>query len=111
MTAFPLLTTASRIQCAHGAPAQLVTANVAVSAGGARVLLESDVHAVQGCPFTVGNKPSPCVRIEWSSGAQKASLGDEAPLLKTSMGECKNAEGATQGVALIVNTQTKAVAR
>lgn len=106
-----LLTTTSTLMCPHGGQAVLVTPNTRVSALGARVLLESDVHVVTGCPFTVGTTYMPCVRIEWSSGAARAELDGTAPLVETSIGQCLNAQGGSQGVAVIVNTQQKASAQ
>jgi hypothetical protein len=105
-----LLTITSTIQCPHGGQAVLTTANSKVSAERATVLLESDVHTITGCPFTVGSSPSPCVRIDWSGGATKAQVNGTAVLLKTSIGQCLNAPGGVQGVAVIVNTQMKASA-
>lgn len=105
-----LLTTASTIQCTHGAPAMLITGNARVSAG-ARVLVEDDTHSVTGCPFMRGSTASPCVRIEWTAGAGQVSLGGTAPLVISSIGSCKNAEGAVQGVAIIASTQQRASAR
>lgn len=105
------LTTTSTIMCPHGGQATLMTTNTHASAGGAKILLESDVHTVTGCPLMEGQKSSPCVRIEWSSGAGKASVNGTAILVKSSIGECKNGEGASQGVATIVNTQLKASAQ
>ncbi len=107
------LTTSSTIQCFHGGKATLLTAkNTQVFANGAPVLLESDVHTVVGCPFTLPNgKYSPCVRIEWSAGSTKTTANSTAPLLKNSIGQCYNAENAIQGVATIVNTQMKASAQ
>lgn len=105
------LTTASTIMCPHGGQATLMTSNTHASALGTKILLESDVHTVAGCPFMVGQKYSPCVRIEWSCGAGKASVNGTAILVKSSIGECLNGEGATQGVATIVNTQLKASAQ
>ena len=58
------LTIASTILCPHGGSATLLTGNTLVFAGGASMLLESDVHPVVGCPFTIGTKYSPCIRIE-----------------------------------------------
>jgi hypothetical protein len=102
------LTTASTIICPHGGQAQLLTANTRVTAIGAQVLLESDVHPVVGCPFTVGPKYSPCVRIEWAAAAAtKSTVNGTAPLVQSSIGKCLNVEGAPQGVAIIVNTQPK----
>jgi hypothetical protein len=104
------LTTDSRIICPHGGQANLSTSDTQVNAQNARVLLESDIHPIVGCPFIVGTKSSPCVRIEWSAGSNKTSVNGTATLVQSSIGQCLNAEGATQGVAIVVNTQTKASA-
>jgi hypothetical protein len=78
---------------------------------GAAALLESDIHTVAGCIFTVPpGKPQPCVRIEWQAGATTCKVDGTAVLVKTSVGKCISAEGATQGVAIILMTQMKAKA-
>jgi hypothetical protein len=105
------LTTASKIQCPHGGQAILATKNSKVSAVHAPVLLVSDIHPIVGCPFTIGPKYSPCVRIEWAAGSQQVTIENTATLVKTSIGKCISAEGAIQGVAIIANTQTKTSAR
>jgi hypothetical protein len=107
----PILTTSSTIICIHGGQAILLTANVRVTVDGAPALLESDVHPVVGCPFTVGLKYSPCIRIEWTAGTAKVTINQTNVLVQSSIGKCINAEGAPQGVALIINTQTKAIAQ
>ena len=94
--------------CPHGGQATLFTSNTRVSVDGAPALLVSDIHPVAGCPFTVGPKYSPCVRIEWSAGAARVNIGGTPVLVQTSLGRCLNAEGAVQGVAVIVNSQIKA---
>ncbi|MGN6105670.1 MAG: hypothetical protein ACTHU0_11240 [Kofleriaceae bacterium] len=104
-----MLTTASTIQCSHGGTAVLATSNQTTSAGG-RVLLESDVHQVVGCPFSTGSKYSPCVTITWSSGVQAVSIRGTKVLVTSSVGSCKSAEGVVQGVAR-VQTQQRASAR
>ena len=101
------LTTSSQIMCPHGGQAILFTANTHATVMGNPVLLESDIHPVVGCPFTVGTKYSPCVRIEWSAGSSKTNLQGTATLVQSSIGKCINAEGAPQGLAIIVNTQPK----
>lgn len=101
-----ILTTASTILCQHGGTAILMTANVRLKVLGAFALLETDVHPVVGCPFTIGPKYSPCVRIEWSAGATQLKVG--APvLIRTSIGKCFSAENALQGVAIIAAVQPK----
>jgi len=105
------LTTASTIMCPHGGQATLFTSNTAVKANGAPVLLETDMHLVAGCPFTVGPKYSPCVRIQWSAGTLQTTINGIPGLVKTSVGQCYNVEGAPQGVAIIVYTQPQADSR
>lgn len=105
------LTIASQIMCPHGGQAILFSANSQISAEGASVLLESDVHPVVGCPFTVGPKYSPCVRIEWAAGSAQTTINSTAALVQISIGKCLNAESAPQGIAIIVNTQLKASAQ
>jgi hypothetical protein len=102
-----LLTTASRVTCPHGGQAMLVTSNTHVMADGSPVLLESDVHTVAGCAFTVGPKPSPCVRIEWSAATAMSNTGGAGFLNASSVGKCLGAEGAPQGLALVVQAQAK----
>lgn len=103
-----ILTTNSTIMCPHGGQAQLFTSNVKVNADGAPALLETDIHPVVGCPFTLpGPKPSPCIKIEWSAGASKVTVDGTPVLVQSSIGLCSSPEGAPQGTAIIVNTQVK----
>src|SRR5829696_1051089 len=104
-----ILTTASQITCTHGGKALLTTANTRVNIENMPALLESDIHTVTGCPFTVpGPKPQPCIRIEWSAGATMCKVNDTGVLVRSSIGKCYSAEGVMQGLALILMTQTKA---
>jgi len=105
-----ILTTASTVLCMHGGSAILLTGNTRTSVAGAFALLESDIHFVVGCPFTVGPKYSPCVRIEWAAGASQVTAG-AAVLLRSSIGKCFNVEGAPQGVAIVAAVQPKGSAR
>jgi hypothetical protein len=102
-----LLTTQSTIQCPHGGQASLKSANSKIQADSAAVMLETDVHDVNGCSFTIGTKYSPCKKIEWKAGAGSVQVNGTAALLKSSVGLCKNGEGAPQGTAIIMNTQMK----
>lgn len=105
-----ILTTSSIVMCPHGGQAQLLTANTRVFAEGSPTLLETDVHPVVGCPFTIGPKYSPCIRIQWVAGSTRMNVSQTPVLVRSSVGTCFNAEGAPQGVAIIVNTQMKASA-
>ena len=106
--ALNFLTTASTIQCPHGGSAILTTTDTSLFADGTPVLLESDISAVVGCPFTLpGPKPSPCVKIEWSVGTTQLSVNGKAALIISSIGKCYSPENALQGVAIVSNTQQK----
>jgi hypothetical protein len=94
--------------CMHGGTAMLTTANTQLKIDGAPALLESDVHSVSGCPFTIPpSKPSPCIKIEWAMGAVMCKSHGTGVLIQSSIGKCISAEGATQGLAIIAQTQTK----
>ena len=106
-----ILTTSSQVMCTHGGTATLTTANTKVKVDGAPALLESDIHSVAGCPFTVPpSKPQPCIKIEWTLGATMCKANNTKVLIQSSVGKCISAEGATQGLAIIAQTQMKAQA-
>ncbi len=75
------------------------------------MLLESDIHTVVGCGFYQGVNYSPCITIAWSAGASAVTVGGTSVLVKSSIGQCKNAAGAVQGVAIIASTQTAVTAK
>jgi hypothetical protein len=106
-----VVTASSTVLCPHGGQALLTTANTEVAVDNTPALLESDVSAVAGCPFQipvgVGTKPSPCIRIQWQAGAMQLQVNGVGVLVESSVGTCYSPEGAPQGVASIVATQTK----
>jgi hypothetical protein len=99
----PVLTVASQIQCMHGGLAVLTTTNTTLCAGGSPVLLESDTHVVVGCPFTAGLVYLPCVIVQWQAGATSLSVNGVPVLVATSIGQCLNAAGVPQGIAIATN--------
>ena len=99
----PVLTMGSRGRCAHGGTLVLDTSNTLLYANDFPVLLESDIHAVIGCPFTVALVYSPCVTVDWEAGADSLSVNGVGVLVENSIGTCRNAAGAPQGVALMTN--------
>ena len=107
--AVPILQQGCSIQCMHGAPATVVSTNMRVMVGGAPALLKTDVFTVVGCPFQIPPvpTPSPCITIEWTAEATLVTVGGTAVLLQTSVGLCKNAQGAVQGTAIVSGVQTQ----
>ncbi len=102
-----VLTAASTVKCTHGGTATVTPTQTDVLADNSPVLTENDTHTVAGCPFNVSGSPQPCVTISWKGGSAKVKAGGNKVLMRSSTGQCKNAAGATQGMAIIVNTQTK----
>jgi hypothetical protein len=99
------------MKCPHGGTVQAIPSQSKVLLNGAPVLLVSDLAMVAGCAFTVGPKPQPCLTVQWSAPATRVTINGTAPLLQTSIGLCKSAEGIPQGMVLIVSTQPKASAQ
>jgi hypothetical protein len=106
-----ILNIASTVLCMHGGSAILTTSNTKLNVDNLPALLESDIHAVAGCPFQIpigtGTKPSPCIRIEWAAGSTQVKVNGVGVLVQSSIGKCFSPEGMLQGIANIVNTQTK----
>ncbi|MFW9918578.1 MAG: hypothetical protein ACFFED_03195 [Candidatus Thorarchaeota archaeon] len=99
------LTTMSNIICPHGGKAILVTRQTKAHDDSAYYLLETDVHAVVGCPFMLPFFYEPCVRIEWSNGSTKTKIEDTPILTRISQGSCYNSSDGFQGYAIVVYTQ------
>jgi len=101
----PILTTASTVMCPHGGSAVLTTSNVEAKFAGAPALLQTDVHSIAGCAFTIPAGPLPCLTIQWVTGAVQTKLHGVPMLLQTSVGLCLNAAQAPQGPAIVVQVQ------
>jgi len=105
----PICTTNSTIQCPHGGMAILLTSDTQMQIQGGYALLETDVHPVAGCSFTLGPVYHPCVTIRWSAGATQTKVNGIPVLLQTSVGVCYAADQAPHGTALITQVQSVAM--
>lgn len=91
------LTTRSVILCPHGGQVQLQS-SARLEADGAPVLLQPDPQSIVGCAFQLpGPKPSPCVRLVWTTASLRSTVDDKPVVTHTSMGLCQSAEGLPQG--------------
>lgn len=104
----PILTTTSTVMCPHAGQAQLVTTNTDAKVNGAAMLLQTDTHSVIGCTFAPGGVYTPCVTIQWATGAIQTQFQGTPVLLQNSIGLCLNAAQVPQGLALVVQVQTQA---
>jgi hypothetical protein len=103
-----LLTASATVLCPHGGTVMAIPSNSRVRMGGDPIVLSSDTFVVAGCAFAPG-APHPCVLVEWQLPAGRSTADSTAPLTTDSIGMCKAADGAVQGVAQIVATETRAV--
>ncbi len=103
----PVLAAAGSVVGPHGGMAQLVTTNTEAVVEGARVLLQTDIHPIVGCPFAPVT-PMPCVTIRWITGATQTAIHNVPVLLQTSVGLCLNAAQVPQGPAIVVQVQQQA---
>ena len=104
-----LLTTATTMLCPHGGSVSAISSN-AVANAGAAILRVDDTFLVSGCAFNISGAPHPCMTVEWQNPSQKTKAASGKALTTDSIGMCKAADQAAQGVASIVNTQAKASA-
>jgi hypothetical protein len=96
-----ILDTSCSIKCTHGGEATVTSGNKDVKAGRNCILLVSDILPINGCTFQINGVPSPCVTVVWNGGTKKMKINGTPALLDTSVGTCKNAQSADQGVAVI----------
>ncbi len=96
-----VVTTSSTVLCPHGGQARLSTSQSKVEAGGAKVILISDEHAITGCAFVAGTKPQPCVKLRWIMGAMQSKVDGTAIVTSAAIGLCYSAEDIPGGPAQI----------
>ena len=110
----PLLHAGATINCTHAAAAQVVPGNARVTLGGLPVATLSDQYPVAGCPFQIpvgaGTKPSPCIRLQWTTTATRVLVNGVPPITAGSSGLGLSPESAPQGPPIPVAFQTRVVA-
>ena len=102
-----ILNSASTVMCPHGGNTSIMTSNQRVKVGGQPAVTLSDTYTVAGCPFTVGNKPQPCVKVQWITPATRVRVGGQPVILQNSSGLCLSAEQIPQGPPNVVTTQIR----
>jgi hypothetical protein len=99
-----LVQVGASILCAHGGTATPVPTNTRVLAGGAPVLLQTDVVTVAGCalpPPPAAN--GPCVTANWITAATRVKVNGIPVVLADSQAICT----PTGTPLTIVSTQTQ----
>jgi hypothetical protein len=93
--------------CPHGGQIQVTPGNAKVTVGGQAVATMSDQFLITGCAFTVGTKPQPCVKVQWTVPAARVTLGGQAAITQSSVGLCMSADQIPAGPPMISVTQTR----
>ena len=86
---------------------KIVSTNTHVKVDGAYAALSTDQFMISGCPFMMGNVPSPCMTVKWLVADMRDTVNKAATLSSGSTGLCMSAAQVPQGPVNIVNTQTK----
>lgn len=103
----PAVTIGAAIICPHGGAVAIASTNARVTAGGLPIATIADVFPVAGCAFAQGPQPLPCVSVLWTSAAQRVRINGQPPVLQTSTAVALRADGAANGPATAVATQTR----
>lgn len=93
--------------CPHAGQVSIVSTNARVLVSNQPVAMLNDTYLVAGCPFMVGNKPQPCVKVQWLVPAARVLVNNQPAILQTSTALCLSAEQIPQGPPTVVVTQVR----
>lgn len=93
--------------CPHSGQVMVISTNTRVKVSGQTVATMGDTFLIGGCPFFVGPKPQPCMKVQWLVPATRVFINGQAAILKTSIGICQSAEQIPQGPPTVVATQPR----
>ena len=102
------LTTISTLSCPHGGSVTLSTSNTRVRADDHPIVRSTDASTIDGCSFTIGTVPHPCVRVQWDTHAEHHTSQSDPSLTLDSLGWCVAGDGAIQGTVSVSSTQRRA---
>jgi hypothetical protein len=106
----PILTISSTVMCPHAGRATIAPSQTRVLVGGSPAALITDLAFIAGCPFQVPAKPQPCIQVQWLTGSTRVLVQNTPVLLITSSSLTKSAEQIPQGTAILIPSQTRALA-
>lgn len=93
--------------CPHAGQIQVISSNTRVLVNGMPVATIVDTSPVVGCPFTVGTKYQPCLKVQWLMPATRVLINGQPALLQSSTGLCLSAEQIPQGPPSVITTQPR----
>lgn len=106
-----LLHVGAKITCFHAGQVTIQSTNRRVKVSGQAVATVNDSFVVTGCPFQVGPKPQPCVKLAWTMPASRVKVNGQPVILQDSTGVGQSAEQIPQGPPRVVSTQQRVSGR
>jgi hypothetical protein len=101
----------AQLVCPHMGQVLIATADSRLRTAGGGVVLVGDALTITGCPFTIGPKASPCVRVQWLVPDQHVKVGGTPTLSTTAAGVCMSADGTPQGPVAVLSAQARVTTR
>jgi hypothetical protein len=98
-----LLHLGATVLCAHGGQAQPTMPNARVLVNGTPTMTMAAPYVVAGCPMVTAGSPTPCVTVQWTTGATRVTSGGQPLLLLDSQAVCMPNGTPT----VVVVTQTR----
>jgi uncharacterized Zn-binding protein involved in type VI secretion len=95
------------VLCAHGGQAQPTAPNPRVSVAGLPTTTIAAPYVVAGCPMVTAGTPTPCVTVQWVTGATRVTSNGQPLVLVDSQAVC--VPNATQ--VTITSTQARVTAQ
>jgi len=99
-----LLHVGAIVQCPHQIPVT-ISSSQTLKVGGQVAAVMNDTFTIAGCPFMVGPKPQPCVKVQWLVAAARVTIKGQPALLVDSQGLCQSADQIPAGPPSIQQTQ------
>ncbi len=97
-----LVNSGSVLLCPHGAPVTIAATGFSARMPNGLVPAKStDAFVIAGCPFVAGDRPSPCLRVQWLVTNAAEPIDGVPSLDQRSMGICIGASGVPQGAVII----------
>lgn len=96
--------------CPHAGQVTAIPSSPRVMVAGQPVVTMSDTFPIAGCVFTIGPKPSPCIRVQWLVPATRVQVMGQPVLTAVSTGLCLSPEQAPQGPPTVIVVQPRVIA-
>jgi uncharacterized Zn-binding protein involved in type VI secretion len=94
--------------CPHAGQVTIIPSSPRVLVSGQPVATLADTTLVAGCAFTVlPAKPQPCIKVQWTAGAEHVLVGGRPALLRTGPGLCLSAEQIPAGAPTVIVGQVR----